>query len=253
MRQTLIWVSHRNFEIEAQAPALRCGPENLMILSLKLNFYPSYALFKERVGQPPLTVVTNKSCCGADRDRTDDIQLAKLALSQLSYSPRKTFVGLGGLEPPTSRLSGVRSNQLSYRPSKTSARTLVMDKPCRTDSNAFGSKSKYNSPLQNQTASLFSSCEPLTLRNPARTPLLHPVESRRSNRATGLHRKEVIQPQVPLRLPCYDFTPVTKHSLGDCLLAVGTSTSGAFDSHGVTGGVYKARERIHRGVLIRDY
>jgi len=63
----------------------------------------------------------------------------------------------------------------------------------------------------------------------------------------------VIQPQVPLRLPCYDFTPVTKHSLGDCLLAVGTSTSGAFDSHGVTGGVYKARERIHRGVLIRDY
>ena len=69
----------------------------------------------------------------------------------------------------------------------------------------------------------------------------------------GLRRKEVIQPQVPLRLPCYDFTPVTNHSLGDCLLAVGTPTSGAIDSHGVTGGVYKARERIHRGVLIRDY
>ena len=70
---------------------------------------------------------------------------------------------------------------------------------------------------------------------------------------TGLLRKEVIQPQVPLRLPCYDFTPVTNHSLGDCLLAVGTSTSGAIDSHGVTGGVYKARERIHRSVLIYDY
>ena len=69
----------------------------------------------------------------------------------------------------------------------------------------------------------------------------------------GLLRKEVIQPQVPLRLPCYDFTPVTNHSLGSCLLAVGTLTSGAIDSHGVTGGVYKARERIHRGVLIRDY
>jgi hypothetical protein len=69
----------------------------------------------------------------------------------------------------------------------------------------------------------------------------------------GLRRKEVIQPQVPLRLPCYDFTPVTNHSLGDCLLAVGTSTSGAIDSHGVTGGVYKARERIHRSVLICDY
>ena len=53
---------------------------------------------------------------GADRDRTDDIQLAKLALSQLSYSPRKEVVGLDGLEPSTLRLSGVRSNHLSYRP-----------------------------------------------------------------------------------------------------------------------------------------
>jgi hypothetical protein len=66
-------------------------------------------------------------------------------------------------------------------------------------------------------------------------------------------RKEVIQPQVPLRLPCYDFTPVTSHSLSGCLLAVGVPISGATDSHGVTGGVYKARERIHPGVLIRDY
>ena len=66
-------------------------------------------------------------------------------------------------------------------------------------------------------------------------------------------RKEVIQPQVPLRLPCYDFTPVTNHSLGGCLLAVGLPTSGAIDSHGVTGGVYKARERIHPCLLIRDY
>jgi len=63
----------------------------------------------------------------------------------------------------------------------------------------------------------------------------------------------VIQPQVPLRLPCYDFTPVTSHSLGGCLLAVSMPTSGATDSHGVTGGVYKARERIHRSVLIYDY
>ena len=68
-----------------------------------------------------------------------------------------------------------------------------------------------------------------------------------------LLRKEVIQPQVPLRLPCYDFTPVTVHSLGPCLLAVGSGTSGANDSHGVTGGVYKARERIHHCLLISDY
>jgi hypothetical protein len=66
-------------------------------------------------------------------------------------------------------------------------------------------------------------------------------------------RKEVIQPQVPLRLPCYDFTPIIDHTLGACLLAVSAATSGTTNFHGVTGGVYKARERIHRGVLIRDY
>ncbi len=67
-------------------------------------------------------------------------------------------------------------------------------------------------------------------------------------------RKEVIQPQVPLRLPCYDFTPVTSHTIGGYLpLGVGAPTSGTAGFHGVTGGVYKARERIHRGVLIRDY
>ena len=66
-------------------------------------------------------------------------------------------------------------------------------------------------------------------------------------------RKEVIQPQVPLRLPCYDFTPIIDHTLGAYLLAVSTATSGTADFHGVTGGVYKARERIHRGILIRDY
>ena len=54
---------------------------------------------------------------GASRDRTDDPLLAKQVLSQLSYSPSKKYlVGQGGLEPPTSPLSGVRSNQLSYRP-----------------------------------------------------------------------------------------------------------------------------------------
>ena len=63
-----------------------------------------------------------------------------------------------------------------------------------------------------------------------------------------LLRKEVIQPQVPLRLPCYDFIPVTAHTLGTCLLTVGSVTSGTSDSHDVTGGVYKARERIHGAV-----
>ena len=66
-------------------------------------------------------------------------------------------------------------------------------------------------------------------------------------------RKEVIQPHLPIRLPCYDFTPVIGLTLDNVLLAVRLLASGALNSHGVTGGVYKARERIHRGMLIRDY
>ena len=68
-----------------------------------------------------------------------------------------------------------------------------------------------------------------------------------------LPRKEVIQPHLPIRLPCYDFTPVIDLTFGGWLLAVTSPTSGTINSHGVTGGVYKARERIHRGMLIRDY
>ena len=68
-----------------------------------------------------------------------------------------------------------------------------------------------------------------------------------------LHRKEVIQPHLPIRLPCYDFTPVIGLALDGWLLAVASPALGTPNSHGVTGGVYKARERIHRGMLIRDY
>ena len=58
----------------------------------------------------------------------------------------------------------------------------------------------------------------------------------------------MIQPQVPLRLPCYDFTPVANLTVVGCLLTVSEPASGKTNSHGVTGGVYKARERIHRDV-----
>ena len=61
-------------------------------------------------------------------------------------------------------------------------------------------------------------------------------------------RKEVIQPQLPLQLPCYDFVPVTIPAFDDCSLAVRSSASGVTSSHDVTGGVYKARERIHRSI-----
>ena len=68
-----------------------------------------------------------------------------------------------------------------------------------------------------------------------------------------LPRKEVIQPHLPIRLPCYDFIPVIGLTFDGCAPKVHSPASGAPNSHGVTGGVYKARERIHRGMLIRDY
>ena len=114
------------------------------------------------------------------------------------------MVGLGGLEPPTSRLSGVRSNQLSYRP---------------------------NAKEQMSPSKLNEQAERLFL----------------------LRRKEVIQPHLPIRLPCYDFTPIICPTFGGWLQMVASPTSGVTNSRGVTGGVYKARERIHRGMLIRDY
>ena len=164
---------------------------------------------------------------GAERDRTADLLRARQALSQLSYSPAAVasavitgtgaVVGLGGLEPPTSPLSGVRSNHLSYRPSPAHKRA-----PRLTSLPAF---------VHDQTIGV-DAC---------------------ASKSSGSAFKEVIQPQVPLRLPCYDFTPVIGHTVVSAPLAVKLPTSGAVNSHGVTGGVYKARERIHRDILIRDY
>ncbi len=78
---------------------------------------------------------------------------------------------------------------------------------------------------------------------------LSPTYSRQA-----LLRKEVIQPHLPVRLPCYDFTPITDPTFdGSLPQGVGPPASGVADFRGVTGGVYKARERIHPGVLIQDY
>ena len=73
--------------------------------------------------------------------------------------------------------------------------------------------------------------------------------SRLRSQAPPLYsRKEVIQPHLPVRLPCYDFVPVISPTLGSSSLAVRSPTSGVANSHDVTGGVYKARERIHRSM-----
>ena len=90
--------------------------------------------------------------------------------------------------------------------------------------------------------------------------VFRPPKSFTSKSLFGLHtglrmfpRKEVIQPHLPVRLPCYDFTPVTNPALGRCFQKVSSRTSGVVDFHGVTGGVYKTRERIQRSVLICVY
>ena len=85
-----------------------------------------------------------------------------------------------------------------------------------------------------------------------RLPSIQPI-SVSTERLVRLSRKEVIQPHLPIRLPCYDFTPVMNLTVATALLAVRLAASGETHSHGVTGGVYKARERIHRDMLIRDY
>src|ERR1700741_4977698 len=119
------------------------------------------------------------------------------------------MVGLAGFEPATPRLSSVCSDQLSYRPL---ARASVSGRT-------------WAARLTTLLASDLCGC---------------------SRGAWKQTLKEVIQPQVPLRLPCYDFTPVIGHTVVGALLAVRLPTSGATDFHGVTGGVYKDRESIIR-------
>ena len=70
---------------------------------------------------------------------------------------------------------------------------------------------------------------------------------------SDLPRKEVIQPHLPVRLPCYDFVPITAPTIDGCLLAVGPPASGVASFHDVTGGVYKAREHIPRRMLTGGY
>jgi hypothetical protein len=112
-------------------------------------------------------------------------------------------VGLGRFELPTSPLSGVRSNQLSYRPG-----------------------------VGSQSWARFRDKQLVWAS--ARLRVVFSL-------------KEVIQPHLPIRLPCYDFTPVADPTVDGALPKVRLPASGATNSHGVTGGVYKARERIHRG------
>ena len=144
-------------------------------------------------------------------------------------------MGLERFELSTSRLSSARSNQLSYRPGKRGGRPSEE----RETKAAVSRKRGFGKPHVFLSSEIEAETLPLLACGP--------------DSDFRILRKEVIQPQVPLRLPCYDFTPVADLTVAGCLLAVSAPSSGKANSHGVTGGVYKARERIHRGMLIRDY
>ena len=127
------------------------------------------------------------------------------------------MVGLSRLERLTSPLSAGCSNQLSYRPESNITNDFTIISLLHLQESVNG------------------------LMQP-RWILIY------------LPRKEVIQPQVLLQLPCYDLTPITLHTFStrlSCELAKVISGTNSF--RGLTGGVYKVRERIHRIVLICDY
>ncbi len=151
------------------------------------------------------------------RSRRSDATFSLLNERRCNAELRKV-VGLGRFELPTSPLSGVRSNQLSYRPKVSRCLNIEI--------------------LESRAVTSQITCEG------ARAFI---------RKGVFYSLKEVIQPHVPVRLPCYDFTPVISHTVVSALPRVKLPTSGATYFHGVTGGVYKTRERIHRDILIRDY
>ena len=158
------------------------------------------------------------------------------------------LVGPGRLELPTLRLSGVRSNHLSYGPRAARQPGHPGSRSRHQHNDPYGRSVNDESGKRNGDGGVPHDawrCEALRLIGASIEP--------RERLWRRILRKEVIQPQVPLRLPCYDFTPVADPTVVACLLAVSAAPSGRTNSHGVTGGVYKARERIHRGMLIRDY
>jgi hypothetical protein len=125
-------------------------------------------------------------------------------------------VGLTGFEPVTPALSAQCSNQLSYKP--RGSQQLRSDRKLHF------------------------------LRPAPKFTVWAIVEQLPHRECSSYSRKEVIQAHLPVHLPCYDFVPVTSTTFDVALLAVKLPASGVTSSHDVTGGVYKARERIQRTI-----
>ena len=206
---------------------------------------------------------------GARRDRTDDLLLAKQALSQLSYGPvrgqrtddrgqikrvtdkarfrrlssvfrRLIMVGLGRFELPTSRLSSARSNQLSYKPGSEDRGRTTDDRPSLNLSSVVCHLSPEQLVREERETETAASCQvgrrmtddggqkSFAPASSSDNVFLSSDESEQRTTSVvrpltsviRILRKEVIQPQVPLRLPCYDFTPVADPTVAGCILAV---------------------------------
>ena len=127
----------------------------------------------------------------------------------------------GRLELPTPTLSVWCSNRLSYGTPQHFRR---------------------GTPRGRAPARLPVQCGP-ALKENSRAPPPAPRRKKKEAARIAHPRQEVFQPHLPVRLPCYDLAPVTAFALGGS-----SPTSGARGSHGLTGGVYKARERIHRAM-----
>ena len=178
---------------------------------------------------------------GADGIRTHALLVANQALSQLSYGPRRNrnsesgtprrpeapagfplrfpisdfrfrMVGPGGFEPPTSPLSGARSSRLSYEPCHFGLEISdfgLQAKACRRPALLAGQFEFPN--LKSEMEKGRAQFEPV--QSGSALTITRP----RGARPRVLPRKEVIQPQVPLRLPCYDLVPVTRLTVGASL------------------------------------
>ena len=166
-----------------------------------------------------MPVFTSSSHGGDEEDRTPDPLLAKQVLSQLSYTPTSF------LKKAWQKLFISDLLQSTFKVHVLSSGSFPHFKlPFKVSSKS--NNAEHNVPCLTEVSTLLCCL---------------------------LLRKEVIQPHLPIRLPCYDFTPVINPTFDCVLLAVRLQASGVTDSHGVTGGVYKARERIHRSMLICDY